>query len=102
LKVRSTVKEYQRRLTQLDADHFRAQDRLEVVRRKRAEVVAEQDRFVTAAEEQVNAAIAAMAEEVGPEVTAALLDIDPADVRRLVRVRQQPAATAGPAAPSRG
>jgi hypothetical protein len=102
LKVRSTVKEYQRRLTQLDADHSRAQDRLEVVRRKRAEVIAEQDRLVTAAEQQVNAAIAAMAEEVGPEVTAALLDIDPADVRRTVRVRRQPAATAGPAAPSRG
>ena len=100
MKVRSNVKEYQRRLAQLDADHSRAQDRLAAARRKRADVVGDQDRLVTAAEHEVKAAVAAMAAEVGPDVTAALLNIDPSDVRRLVKTRPYPAATPEPRAPS--
>lgn len=65
LKPRTAVKEYQHRLAQLDADHSGAQDRLAAARRKRAEVVAEQDRLVTAAKRDVNSAITALASEVG-------------------------------------
>lgn len=93
MKVRINVKEYQRRLAQLDADHSRAQDRLAAARRKRADVVGQQDRLVTAAEHEVNTAVAAMAAEVGLDVTAALLNIHPSDVRRLVKTRPQPTAT---------
>lgn len=100
LKVRSNVKEYQHRLAQLDADHSRAQDRLAAARCKRADVVGEHDRLVTAAEHEVNAAVAAMAAEVGSDVTAALLNIDLRDVRRLIKGRPQPAATPEPRAPS--
>ena len=100
MKVRSNVKEYQRRLAQLDADHSRAQDRLVAARRKRADVVGEHDRLVTAAEHEVNAAVAAMAAEVGSDVTAALLNVDPSDVRRLVKGRPQLAATPEPRTPS--
>ena len=102
MKVRSNVKEYQRRLAQLDAEHARTQDRLAAARCRRAEVMDQQDRLVSAAERDVKAAVAAMAAEVGAEVTAALLDIDPGDVRRLVKAHTVSAAGPEGQAPSGG
>jgi hypothetical protein len=85
LKLRHAIKDYQRRLVQLDADHQRAQGHLTTALRRRAEVIAEQDALVTLAEEEALAAIAAMAGEVGPDQTASLLEIDASRVRRIMK-----------------
>lgn len=83
--VRDTVREYQRRLVQLDAEHLRAQDRLAAAKQKRDDLIAEQNELVSAAEREVGAAVTAMASALGPDVTASILDMKPSELRRLLR-----------------
>lgn len=97
MTVRETVRDYQRRLSDLDSKHSRAKDRLDAVRRRRAEVVEMHDQEVASAERQVEAAVVAMAMEVGAELTANLLAIKVGQVRRLLKHRE-PGADATPAA----
>jgi hypothetical protein len=94
MAVRSTVRETQRRIATLDAGHRRAVAQMERAEARRAEAMTEQDQLVTTARAGVDLAVVEMATAVGPELTATLLGLDPAEVRRLTK-----AAPAGP--PSR-
>lgn len=79
------VKDYQRRMAQLAAAHSKALERLEAMLARRAEALAEHDRRVAEAGTEVRGAIASMAVEVGPELTANVLGLDPIVVRRLAK-----------------
>ena len=85
MSTRSNVKAYQRRLVELDAEHTRAQERLAAAIRKKDEALAAQDRQVQEAERELGKAVVAMADEIGPELTANLLDIEVSAVKQLVR-----------------
>jgi hypothetical protein len=85
MPLRPEVRDAQRTLATLDAAHRRAVARLNQVLARRADLISEQDRHVAAAQAQVDKAVVAMASEVSVELTAHLLDLDAADVRRLVK-----------------
>jgi hypothetical protein len=87
MPLRPEVRDAQRTLATLDAAHRRAVARLNQVLARRAELIAEQDRHVAAAQAEVDNAVVDMANEVSVELTAHLLDLDVADVRRLVKAR---------------
>lgn len=87
MSIRNAIKDYQRRLADLDAAHGRAQSRLEAARRRRDALVAEQDRLVAEAERAVEDSVADMAAEVGPELAAKLVDRKPVQVRHLLKQR---------------
>jgi hypothetical protein len=87
MPLRPEVRNAQRSLATLDAAHRRAVARLSQVSARRAELIAEQDRRVAAAQAEVDQAVVAMASGVSVELTAYLLDLDVADVRRLVKGR---------------
>lgn len=89
MTVREAVREAQRRLAALDAAYRKATSRLERATTHRAEVAAEEDRKVAAATSAVEAAVAAMAEAVGVELTAGLCAMDPAEVRRYAKTSEQ-------------
>lgn len=98
VKVRNAIKDYQRRLAELDADYSRAQDHLKAVLARREKVIKEQDRLVAAAQKETEEAIGAMALEAGADLTASLLGVDGPRVRRLLKVSQaspRPAGTSG-------
>ena len=83
--TRDEVKNYQRRLAQFDGAHTKATDRLTSAMKRRADVMAAQDRLVADAEAGVRRAVSAMAAGVGAELTATLLDLDVSEVRRLAK-----------------
>jgi hypothetical protein len=93
MPVRDEVRRTQRTLAVLDAAHTRATTRLDQARTRRAEVLAEADLAVAAAQEGVEAAVAEMAAGVGVELTAQMLGVDAVEVRRIVKAAQ--AAPAG-------
>ena len=79
------IKDYQRRLAQLAGAHAKALKRLEAQHAIRVQLLAEHDHRVEEAGIEVRRTIAAMALEVGPELTANVLGLDPRVVRRLAR-----------------
>jgi hypothetical protein len=85
MSVRETVRDAQRRLAALDADYARAVAKLNRASARRAEVLREQGRLVAIAQEDVDRTVVAMADAVGAQMTANLLGLDPANVRRLVK-----------------
>ncbi|MHB8293913.1 MAG: hypothetical protein ACYDH5_04680 [Acidimicrobiales bacterium] len=85
MPIRDTVRDAQRRLVALDAAHTKAVARLDHALARRAEVIAEQDRFVIAAEAEVERSVTDMATNLGVELTAHLLGLDSAEVRRLAK-----------------
>jgi len=85
MPVRPEVRSTQRILAALDAAHARAVAALESAVARRAEVLATHDRLVAEAQASVDAAIADMAAQVSPELTAQLLDVDVATVRRALK-----------------
>jgi hypothetical protein len=100
MPLRSEVRDAQRTLATLDAAHHRAVARLNQALARRAESIARQDDRVAAAQAEVDDAVVAMANEVSVELTAHLLDLDVANVRRLVKARA-PAGTHCPNANGR-
>lgn len=88
MAVRDEVRDAQRSLARHDAAHARAVARLDQAVIRRGEVLAEADRLVDAAREGVERAVAAMAANLGPEVTARLVGRDLAEVRRLAKAAQ--------------
>jgi hypothetical protein len=79
------IKDYQRRLARLASVHTKAINKLEAEQAIRAQLLAERDRRVEEAGIEVRRAIATMALEVGPELTASVLGLDGRVVRRLAR-----------------
>jgi hypothetical protein len=82
---KDTVKSYQAALARYVADHDRASARLEQSMSRRAEILVAQDQAVAAAREAVQQAVISMAHALGPDLTAALLELDVTDVRRFSR-----------------
>jgi len=85
MSLRPEVRDAQRTLASLDAAHGRAVTRLEQALARRAEVLADQDRKVAAAQAAVDHAVVALAAEVSAERAANLLDRDVTEVRRLLK-----------------
>jgi hypothetical protein len=85
MPFRPEVRDAQRTLATLDAVHLRAASRLNQVLARRAELIAQQDDHVATAQSELDKAVVAMASEVSVELAAHLLDLDVADVRRLVK-----------------
>lgn len=85
MPVRETVRDAQRKLIVLDAAHARAVIKLDRACARRAEVVTEHDRLVAIAQGEVEQTIAAMAAEIGSELTATLLGLDVTEVRRFAK-----------------
>lgn len=85
MPVRDEGRDAQRNLARLDAAHARAVARLEQALIRRGEVLAEADRLVDAARQGVERAVADMAADLGPEMTARLVGHDLAEVRKLTR-----------------
>ncbi len=83
--VRDEVRDAQRALATLDAAHRRAVARLDQALARRSEVLAEADLQVGTAQGAVEAAIADMARQVSVDLTATVLGLDVAEVRRLVK-----------------
>lgn len=88
MPVRDEVRRAQRTLAALDAAHTRATARLDQARVHRAEVLAEADLAVAAAQEGVEATVAEMAAGVGVELTAQMLGAEAAEVRRIAKAAQ--------------
>ena len=85
MAVRDEVRDAQRALATLDAAHRRAVARLDQALARRTDVLAEADRQVAAAQGAVEAAIADMARQVSADLTATVLGLDVAEVRRLAK-----------------
>jgi len=91
VSVPTTVKDYQQKLATLAAAHAAAQRRLEAAMARRTAVVARHDGLVADAEGAVRHAAADMAAGVGVELTAQVLGVEVADVRRLAKGGARPA-----------
>ena len=85
MPVRPEVRSTQRILAALDAAHARAVAALEQALARRSDALSTHDRLVAEAQASVDAAIADMAAQVSPELTAQLLDVDLAVVRRCMK-----------------
>ena len=99
MPVRPEVREAQRLLAALDAAHAHAAERLAQAVERRAEVLAEQDRLVAAAQEALEQAVADMANQVSAELAAQLCGFELAEVRRLAKAH--PSLPGSPASPVR-
>jgi hypothetical protein len=85
MAARDSVRNVKRRLADLDAQHARAVAKLNRASARRAELVADQDRLVAVPQKDVDRAVGAMADALGVQLTAKVLGLDPADVRRVVK-----------------
>jgi saccharopine dehydrogenase-like NADP-dependent oxidoreductase len=65
--------------------HGVAMARLDVAVRRRAEVLAGQDALIAAANAEVTAAVVRVAQIMGVDVAASLLDLTKAEVRRMAK-----------------
>ena len=83
--IRDEVRDAQRALAALDAAHSRAVARLDDTVARRAEVLADADHQVADARTGVDAAVAGMARKVGVDLTATVLGVEVAEVRRLAK-----------------
>ena len=91
MAVRDAVRDAQRRLAALDGAYTRSVTNFERACARRAEVLAEHDGLVAVAQGEVERTVAAMAVEIGADLTASLLGMDAAQVRQLVKARRGPA-----------
>lgn len=80
-----TVKDYQQKLATLAAGHTAARRRLEAATARRASAAARHDSQVADAEGAVRQAVADMAAAMGAELTAHVLDMDVAEVRKAAK-----------------
>ena len=96
MPVRPELSAAQRALAVLDAAYARSAAALERAITHRAEVVAEQDRRVAAAQAAVDRAVGDMANNISVELTARLLGLSVNDVRRLAK-RNAPTTPGGAA-----
>jgi len=62
--------------------------RLDTINSRRANVVAEQDAFVASAIAEVAAAVVAVADLMGADVAASVLDLSKAGVRRMIKDKE--------------
>jgi hypothetical protein len=85
LAARERLRDHQAAAAKAVATHSASLGRLEAVVSRRAEVLAEQDALVASANAQVTTAVVAAAEVMGVDVSAAVLNLSKAEVRRMVK-----------------
>jgi len=90
MAVRDTVRDAQRRLAALDGAYTRAVTNFDRTNARRAEVLAEHDGLVAIAQAEVERTVAAMAAEIGADLTATLFGLDAGHVRHLAKARKGP------------
>jgi hypothetical protein len=95
MSVRDEVRRTQRSLAALDAAHGRAISRLDQARARRSDALAAADQAVAVAQESVERAIGDMAKGVGVDLTAQMLGVEIAEIRRIVRAAQGPSEVDG-------
>jgi hypothetical protein len=95
MAVRGTVRDAQRRLAALDGAYTRAVSNLERANARRAKMLAEHDGLVAAARGEVERIVAAMASEIGADLTATVLGLDAAHVRHLAKGERRATNTSG-------
>jgi hypothetical protein len=88
MAVRDTVRDAQRKLAALDGAYTRAVTNFDRISGRRAEVLAEHDSLVAIAQAEVERTVAAMAAEIGADLTATLLGLEAAHVRHLTKARK--------------
>ena len=89
MAVRDTVRDAQRRLAALDGAYTRAVTNFDRTSARRAEVLVEHDSLVALAQAEVERTVAAMASEIGADLTATLLGLEAAHVRHLAKGRNR-------------
>ena len=90
MAVRDTVRDAQRRLAALDGAYTRAVTNFDRTSARRTEVLAEHDNLVALAQEEVERTVAAMAAEIGADLTATLFGLDAGHGRHLAKARKGP------------
>jgi hypothetical protein len=85
LAARERLKDHQAAAAKAVAAYSASLVRFEVVVRRRAQVVAEQDTLVAGAKAQVTAAVVAAAQVLGADVAASVLDLSKAEIRRVTK-----------------
>jgi hypothetical protein len=85
LAARERLRQHQAAADKAVAAYSASLSRLDAVRTRRAQVLAEQEVLVTAANAQVAAAVTAAAEVMGADVAASVLDLSRARIRRMTK-----------------
>jgi hypothetical protein len=85
LAARERLRDHQAASAKAVAAYSNAMDRLDIAMARRAKVLGAQDRLVAAANAEVVAAVIGLAEVVGVEIAAGLLDLSKAEVRRVAK-----------------
>jgi hypothetical protein len=83
--MHNAVRDAQRRLAELESAHRHAVNKFDRAVARRAAVVAAHDRLVRSARETVEQTVITMADSLGVELTATLVNLDPRTVRRMAR-----------------
>jgi hypothetical protein len=85
LAARQRLRDHQAAAAKVVAAHSASLVRLEAAMSRQAQVMAEQDALVAAANAQVTAAVVAAVQVLGVEVAATVLDLTKAEVRRMTK-----------------
>ena len=90
---KDTIRSYQHALADHVQQHRRATIRLEQAVARQTEVAAAQDKVVAAAKAAVERTVVDMARALGPDLTSALIGVEPALVRRLLKADSEVSGT---------
>ena len=85
MPARESIRNAQKLIATLDGRHSRAKAGLELTQAKRAHAIENLDRLVKVAQSQVNQSIVDMADAVGVDLTASLLNLESTHVQKLVK-----------------
>ena len=88
LVARERLRDYQAAAAKAVGAHGVAMARLDAAVRRRAEVLAGQDALIAAANAEVTAAVVRVAQIMGVDVAASLLDLTKAEVRRMAKAEE--------------
>ena len=88
LPARERLRDHQAAAVKAVSAHSAALARLEAVTSRRTEVLAAQDGLVATAKAEVTVAVVTAAKVMGADVTANLLDVSKAEVRRAMKAAQ--------------
>ena len=88
LVARERLRDHQAAATKAVGAHGVAMARLDAAVRRRTEVLAGQDALIAAANAEVTAAVVRVAQIMGVDVAASLLDLTKAEVRRMAKAEE--------------
>ena len=88
LVARERLRDHQAAAAKAVGAHGVAMARLDTAVRRRAEVLAGQDALIAGANAEVTAAVVRVAQIMGVDVAASLLDLTSAEVRRMAKAEE--------------